>query len=219
MSEGYCGQDAYNDMFICNIGTVNNSAAHCHVGTQVGGQRMPDKDNFNCVIGGDSMSEENLAVRRLTPLECERLQGYPDLWTLLPKKTEMSTEEFDMWQNIRRKWAEIEGKTYKPCKDIPAMLNWYNKMVQADSHRYKALGNSIGIPAWLHVINGISQQFEDGYVPTMASLFDGIGGFPLLWEHFNGEGSAIWAAEVEPFPIAVTVFRFPNTQKGDEQNG
>ena len=46
--------------------------------TQVagGGQRMPDKQNFNSVI-----DTERLTVRRLTPLECERLQGFPDGWT------------------------------------------------------------------------------------------------------------------------------------------
>lgn len=39
---------------------------------------MPDKENFNCVIGE---AEMETVVRRLTPLECERLQGFPDGWT------------------------------------------------------------------------------------------------------------------------------------------
>ncbi len=43
-----------------------------------GGQRMPDKDNFNAVIGEKNMKT---VVRRLTPTECERLQGFPDGWT------------------------------------------------------------------------------------------------------------------------------------------
>ena len=39
---------------------------------------------------------------------------------------------------------------------------------------------------------------------TMGSLFDGIGGFPLVWEATYGKGTARWASEIEKFPIAVT---------------
>lgn len=42
---------------------------------------------------------------------------------------------------------------------------------------------------------------------TMASLFDGIGGFPYLWEQLNGKGSCLWASEIEEFPMAVTKVR------------
>lgn len=50
----------------------------------------------------------------------------------------------------------------------------------------------------------------------MASLFDGIGGFPLIWEHLNGAGSCKWASEIEEFPIAVTKKRFRETEVQDE---
>jgi len=43
---------------------------------------------------------------------------------------------------------------------------------------------------------------------TPDSLFDGIGGFPLIWETLHGKGRAIWASEIEEFPIAVTKYRF-----------
>jgi DNA (cytosine-5)-methyltransferase 1 len=49
------------------------------------------------------------------------------------------------------------------------------------------------------------------YLPadaTLGSLFDGIGGFPLIWQEIHGSGSARWASEIEPFPIAVTKSRF-----------
>lgn len=42
----------------------------------------------------------------------------------------------------------------------------------------------------------------------MASLFDGIGGFPLIWEKINGSKSCRWVSEIEEFPIAVTKMRF-----------
>lgn len=56
----------------------------------------------------------------------------------------------------------------------------------------------------------ISAQYD--HPITMASLFDGIGGFPLVWEEVNGKGSALWASEIEEFPIAVTKIRFPEEE-------
>lgn len=120
-------------------------------------------------------------VRRLTPLECERLQGFPDDWT-----------------NIGE-WVDSKGRKHE-LKDSP---------------RYKALGNSIAIPSWKWVLKRICVQYERD--ATMASLFDGIGGFPLIWEQLNGKGSCLWASEIEEFPIAVTKIHFP--EKAGENNG
>lgn len=100
-------------------------------------------------------------VRRLTPLECERLQGYPDGWT------------------------DILGAS--------------------DTARYKALGNSIALPQWDYVLRNVSEYLP--FDATLGSLFDGIGGFPLVWERIHGQGTARWASEIEPFPIRVTKLR------------
>ena len=77
----------------------------------------------------------------------------------------------------------------------------------ADGPRYKALGNSICLPFWFWLMRRISAQYERP--ATLGSLFDGIGGFPLIWEQFNGKGTAVWASEIEPFCIAVTKKHFP----------
>ena len=119
------------------------------------------------------------SVRRLTPLECERLQGFPDNYT-----------------NIGD-WVDTKGKKHKI----------------ADSPRYKALGNSIALPFWRFLLNRISDQYEEGAAPTLGSLFDGIGGFPLVWEERNGKGTAVWASEIEEFPIAVTKYHFPEEEE------
>ena len=111
-------------------------------------------------------------VRRLTPVECERLQGYPDGWTDIGD------------------WTDSKGKKHK----------------YADSPRYKALGNSIALPQWFW----IAQKMKP-YLSTSAmlgSLFDGIGGFPLVWQKTYGNGTARWASEIEDFPIAVIKRRF-----------
>ena len=109
------------------------------------------------------------AVRRLTPLECERLQGYPDGWTDIGEYT------------------DTQGK----------------KRTASDAARYKALGNSIALPPWAWLLGRLIEYCEE---KTMASLFDGIGGFPLIWERLGGK--CLWASEIEEFPIAVTKYHF-----------
>lgn len=157
---------------------------------------MPDKQNFNAVIeplymsdrkGHNGITENGIGttltaqekeramiamnvVRRLTPMECERLQGFPDGWT--------DIEE----------WTDSKGK----------------KRQTVDSARYKALGDSIALPFWEWMAKRMAQYLPEG--ATMASLFDGIGGFPLV---FSRAGiKPVWASEIEEFPIAVTKLHF-----------
>lgn len=112
-------------------------------------------------------------VRRLTPTESERLQGFPDGWTDIGD------------------WIDSKGKRHKA----------------ADSPRYKALGNSIALPQWWWITCKMARYLPEH--ATLGSLFDGIGGFPLVWETKHGKGTAVWASEIEEFPIAVTKARFP----------
>ena len=111
-------------------------------------------------------------VRRLTPVECERLQGFPSGWTDIGD------------------WTDSKGKKHK----------------YADSPRYKALGNSIALPQWFWLMQRMRPYLKEK--PTLGSLFDGIGGFPLVWQKAYGEGTARWASEIEEFPMAVTKRRF-----------
>lgn len=121
---------------------------------------------------------QNMVVRRLTPLECERLQGFPDGWTDIGA------------------WTDEKGKLHKES---------------SDSARYRALGNSIALPPWKWVLKRLCAQYERD--ATLGSLFDGLGGFPLIWMQLNGWKSVKWASEIEPFCIAVTKRHF-----GDEKN-
>ena len=160
-----------------------------------GGNQVPLTYAWN---RSDSLSESNVActqsarqgksatdlriqhgiVRRLTPLECERLQNFPDGWTDIGA------------------WTDEKGKLHKES---------------SDSARYRALGNSIALPPWKWVLKRLCAQYERD--ATMGSLFDGLGGFPLLWMQINGWSSVKWASEIEPFCIAVTKRHF-----GDENN-
>lgn len=161
----YNGQDAYNDMLVC--GAAVPDIAHTL------------KAKANCDFREDSETYpvQNRVVRRLTPLECERLQGFPDGWT-----------DIGDWVKTDKRGRKIKVKG------------------SADSPRYKALGNSIALPPWKWLLKRLCGNYERD--ATMASLFDGIGGFPLVWEQLNGRGTCLWASEIEEFPIAVTKRRF-----------
>lgn len=115
----------------------------------------------------------HMVVRRLTPMECERLQGFPDGWT-----------DIGDWVKTDKRGREIKVKG------------------SADSPRYKALGNSIALPFWDWMLRRMARYLPED--ATLGSLFDGIAGFPLIWERIHGKGTARWASEIEPFPIAVT---------------
>lgn len=157
----YNGQDAYNDMLVC--GAAVPDVAHT----------LKAKANCDYRWDSETYPVQNMVVRRLTPLECERLQGFPDGWTDIGK------------------WVDEEGRTHK----------------QADSPRYKALGNSIALPFWHWMFCRMAEHLPGK--ATLGSLFDGIGGFPLCWESIHGKGTARWASEIEKFPMAVTKLRFP----------
>lgn len=132
--------------------------------------------DYTAIVVKENIMEN--VVRRLTPLECERLQGYPNGWTDIGE------------------WTDSKGKLHK----------------DADSPRYKALGNSIALPFWEWMAERMANILrEDGTEqPTMASLFDGIGGFPLVYSRNGVE--PVWASEIEEFPIAVTKKHFPEKE-------
>ena len=155
----YNGQDAYNDMLVCG---PTPDVAHA----------LRAKSACAYREDAETYPVQNMVVRRLTPMECERLQGFPDGW-------------MDIGE-----WRDSKGKLRKP----------------SDSPRYKALGNSIALLFWDFLAKRISAQYLRPV--TMGSLFDGIGGFPLVFERHNGKGTARWASEIEEFPIAVTKLRF-----------
>lgn len=123
------------------------------------------------VAKGPGAVQYGYSIRRLTPLECERLQGYPDGWTDIGA------------------WVDSKGKLHKES---------------TDSARYRACGNSIALPPWRFVLGRLAEHLERG--ATMASLFDGIGGFPLIWHELGNV--TVWQSEIDEFCEAVTKARF-----------
>lgn len=94
-------------------------------------------------------------VRRLTPTECARLQGFPDWWGEIPKKDNLTDDEYTFWLNVRNTYAKINNKTTKEYSK-EQMLSWYNKL-HSDSSEYKMWGNGIALPNALYVMQGIAE--------------------------------------------------------------
>ena len=163
----YNGQDAYNDMLVCG---ATPDVAHAL------------RAKANCAYREDAETYpvQNMVVRRLTPMECERLQGFPDGWTDIGE------------------WIDEEGRTHK----------------QADSPRYKALGNSIALPFWYWMFCRMAEHLPEK--ATLGSLFDGISGFNVCWARVHGSECCRWSSEIEQFPIAVTKKHFGDEEAGKE---
>lgn len=102
-----------------------------------------------------STDSRNYIVRRLTPTECARLQGFPDWWGEIPKKDNLTDDEYDFWLNARNTYAKINNKTTKEYSK-EQMLSWYNKL-HSDSSEYKMWGNGIALPNALYVMQGIAE--------------------------------------------------------------
>lgn len=102
-----------------------------------------------------STDSRNYIVRRLTPTECARLQGFPDWWGEIPKKDNLTDDEYVFWLNARNTYAKINNKTTKEYSK-EQMLSWYNKL-HSDSSEYKMWGNGIALPNALYVMQGIAE--------------------------------------------------------------
>ncbi len=104
----------------------------------------------------------------------------------------------DEWLDIGE-WIDSKGKKHK----------------DADSLKYKALGNSIAIPPWLFVLGELNRYCDD---KGMGSLFSGIDGFPLIWSFLNGKENCIFSSEIDEFCNAVSRLRFPDTSDCSKKN-
>lgn len=173
-------------------------------------------DHENRVTDYTAIYAENLPpwiVRRLTPTECGRLQGFPDGWGDIERLGEyMPDNDAAFWHGVYLLDCEIKGK--KPRKSITqtraGLAKWYNAL-HTDSAEYKMWGNGMALPNALFVVRRavavVHNTFEDHDV-RLGSLFDGSGTMPLCAEMCGAR--AVWASEVEPYPIAVTRTHLPH---------
>lgn len=114
----------------------------------------------------DGKPPRRYIIRRLTPLECNRLQGFPDGWGIHDHKDSLTGEEFVFWMNVYMTHARINGK--KPrAHTAKSLTQWYNGL-HTDSAEYKMWGNGIALPCAAYVLEGIAEELKEAAQCTKA---------------------------------------------------
>lgn len=144
----HCGERPRSGLLQKTVGAL------CHDDYKFPQQQQIDQGKY--VIERREMADQEYIVRRLTPRECQRLQGFPDGYGIPDHKEDLTEEEYLFWLDVRNTWAEINGKATKEYTK-EQMLKWYNNL-HTDSAEYKMWGNGIALPNALYVMQGIAEQ-------------------------------------------------------------
>ena len=92
-------------------------------------------------------------VRRLTPTECARLQGFPDWWCDDLATQEPTQADIDYWREVFETHRKVMGTSSKP-KSESQIIKWL-KDPHSDSAEYKMWGNGVALPNVFFVLSGI----------------------------------------------------------------
>ena len=113
--------------------------------------------NQEAFSGDYHILEQNYIVRRLTPLECARLQGFPDWWTanLGTKEEDITEEMMNFWREVFETHRKVVTGASKPKTD-KQIKNWLINP-DNDSAEYKMWGNGVALPCVLYVMEGVSE--------------------------------------------------------------
>ena len=152
-------------------------------------------------------------VRRLIPLECSRLQGFPDGWAEI--ELLKNPKEFDFWREVYARSCEIKKTKPKQtilradgAKSDEALMRWHDGL-HSLAAEYAMWGNGMALPNALFFIqNAFRELGKPPHEVKLGSLFDGSGTMPLCAAMCGGH--PVWASEVEPYPIAVTRTHLPH---------
>lgn len=215
-----------SESLVCEVypSQTGSLCANSHPGSYTG------QDAYNDMLPVIKQ-EQRYIVRRLTPTECSRLQGLPDDWCNPPpeivesdkagwvksalnkilklvfKKVDCSSNiasksDVDWWKPICDEWAKIKGKQPKSELQI---AKWLTTPI-SESAQYQMYGNGIALPQWVWTLGRIIETYGE-HKPTMASLFDGTGSFPLIWNSILGGAYTVWSSEVNPDAVRVSKYR------------
>ena len=209
------------------IESQNPTGVLCMASTQANAERLMDcgttlnLDKDRTIIA--HRNEDELAVqgvpphyivRRLMPIECGRLQGFPDGWGEIEQLTaDMPEEDAAFWRGVYTTDCAIKGKRAQKSilEQVDKLAAWHNSL-HTDSAEYKMWGNGMALPnALFFVSRALAQISAEENRPVeslkLGSLFDGSGTMPLCATMCGAK--AAWASEVEPYPIAVTKTHLP----------
>lgn len=103
------------------------------------------------IINDTPNDEPVYIVRRLTPVECARLQGFPDWWCSELAIPDPTQKELSYWVGVWNTWQKINGKKPKTEKQVRRWLADPYK----DASEYKLWGNGVALPCVYFVLSGI----------------------------------------------------------------
>ena len=138
------------------LNTIDRHAVYamttgCH--TQVECEKSPTlmaRDSKDPAV----VNQPVYAVRRLTPKECSRLQGFPDGWCENLGTDEPTEEEMAFWRDVFETHRKAMGKAKKPKTDN--QIRKWLKNPHSDAAEYKMWGNGVALPCVFYVLSGIA---------------------------------------------------------------
>ena len=138
------------------LNTIDRHAVYamttgCH--TQVECEKSPTlmaRDSKDPAV----VNQPVYAVRRLTPKECGRLQGFPDGWCENLGTDEPTEEEMAFWREVFETHRKAMGKAKKPKTDN--QIRKWLKNPHSDAAEYKVWGNGVALPCVFYVLSGIA---------------------------------------------------------------
>ena len=118
------------------------------------------------VAKGPGAIQNGYTVRRLTPTECARLQGFPDWWCDDLGTEEPTMDDLRYWYDVFETHRKIVGNSTKP-KSLKQIAKWLRDP-HSDAAEYKMWGNGVALPCVVFVLSGIvySTQIDADHVPT-----------------------------------------------------
>lgn len=137
--------------------TLNTVDRHAVYAMTTGSFTQVDEDTSPTIMARDYKDPNAICmghgytVRRLTPAECARLQGFPDNWCADLGTEKPTDEEMYFWHKVFKTYSEVTGCKMKSDKQVAKWL----KDPYSDSAEYKMWGNGVALPCVWFVLCGI----------------------------------------------------------------
>ena len=147
-------KDATDLVVAFELGTVSRIGGHYYDDGKSGTLRAKPGDNQQTIM----YENVKYIIRRLTPTECGRLQGFPDGWADNLETENITADDIDYWKLIFQQHAESLGIVKKDKTDNQ-IKKWLSNP-ESDTAKYKMWGNGIALPCAVFVMQGIAHELQ-----------------------------------------------------------
>lgn len=121
------------------------------------------KEKAHCLYASDYKEPQLInvqyIVRRLTPTECARLQGFPDWWCDDLGTEEPTADDVKFWRGVFETHRKVLGTSSKPKSDSQ-IIRWL-KNPHSDSAEYKMWGNGVALPCVRYIMHNIAERHQE----------------------------------------------------------